>query len=117
MDISRMIITRGVHSVSSGCRILRKEDFTSSNPISRIKRETSSPVRYSILPWPKGCSVSGFCPAILNPISVSREEPASERLLKASAVMAMDLLMDPARNFPANNKILKAIPIPPHRIP
>ena len=64
--------------------------FTSSKPMSTIKIETNSPEIYSIRPCPKGWSESGFCPAILKPASVMMEDAASDRLLNASAVMAME---------------------------
>ena len=48
------------------------------------------PEIYSIRPCPKGWSESGFCPAILKPASVMMEDAASDRLLNASAVMAME---------------------------
>ena len=79
--------------------------------------DTSRPDTYSMRPWPKGWLGSGFWPAILNPIRVMMEEPASERLLKASAVMAMELLTVPARNFPAKRQRFRKIPTAPHRIP
>ena len=56
-------------------------------------------------------------PASLNPIKVTKEEPASDRLLNASAVMEMELLMVPAMNFPANRHIFKNIPTIPVSIP
>ena len=112
-----MPATTGVKLVSSGCRILSKEEVTSSKPMRMISRETNRPVRYSILPCPKGCPGSGFCPAILKPTSVIREEPASERLLKASAVMAMELLRSPAKNFPRKSTAFRPIPTAPQSTP
>ena len=72
---------------------------------------------YSILPCPKGCSGSGFCPEIRNPMSVIMEEPASERLLKASAVMAMELLRIPAIHFPRKRSRFRPIPTAPQSVP
>ena len=48
---------------------------------------------------------------------VTMDEPASDRLLNASAVIAMDLLMVPAINFPVNNNTFSKIPTIPHKIP
>lgn len=45
------------------------------------------------------------------------DEPASERLLKASAVTAIDPEKTPAANFAANSNKLRKIPTPPQRIP
>ncbi len=108
---------RTLNSTGCGWRILSKDVRTSSKAMIRIAAETKRPDRYSILPCPKGWWGSGFCPAIWNPTKVIREEPASDRLLKASAVMAMEPLSRPARNFPANNKMFSPIPTLPQRTP
>ena len=42
--------------------------------------------------------------SIITLIGFKMAEPASDRLLKASAVMAMELLTVPARNFPVKNR-------------
>ena len=102
---------------SSGWRTLPIDSFPSSTPISRISAETARPEIYSIRPWPKGWWMSGFCPARWKPSSVTREEPASERLLKASAVMAMEPESCPARNFPAKSSRFSAMPTAPQRTP
>ena len=78
---------------------------------------TARPDKYSMRPWPKGWSGSGFCPASLNPRMVTRLEPASDRLLKASAVMAMEPLMVPAKNLPKNSSTLITMPTAPHSTP
>lgn len=101
----------------SGWRILSKEDLASSTPISRIRPATIRPDMYSMRPWPKGWSVSGFLPARRKPSSVTAEEPASDRLLKASAVTAMEPDSCPAKNLPMNSRIFSAMPTAPHRVP
>ena len=50
-------------------------------------------------------------------MSVMMEDPASERLLTASAVMATDPETDPARNFPAKSSALSAMPTMPDSLP
>jgi len=75
-----------------------------------IAPETSSPARYSILPCPKGCSGSGFLPANLKPIIEIIDEPASDRLLKASAVIAMEALNTPAMYLIIKRTRFKNIP-------
>ena len=45
------------------------------------------------------------------------EEPASDRLLNASAVMAMEWLIIPATIFSTNRKKLKKMPTEPVRMP
>ena len=82
-----------------------------------IATETRKPEIYSILPCPKGCSESGLCPEIRNPIKVIIEDPASDRLLNASAVMAIDPLKKPAIHFPRKRRIFKPIPTAPQRVP
>ena len=117
MDTAKMTSTSGEEATSSGCRILPREDFPSSTPISRISPDTTRPDMYSMRPWPKGCSGSGLRPARRKPSSVTSEEPASDRLLKASAVMAMDPLTEPAKNFTANSSKFSPIPTAPHSWP
>ena len=63
MDAQRIAKISGLESTGSGCRIFSMDVFPSSRPISRIRTDTARPETYSILPWPKGCSESGFCPA------------------------------------------------------
>ena len=48
---------------------------------------------------------------------VMNEEPASDRLLKASAVMAMEPLKTPARYFPIKSSTFRPIPTMLHSIP
>ena len=117
MDTHKMAMTTGLESTGSGCRIFCREDLASSTPMSRMSMDTARPDRYSMRPWPKGCSESGFWPAIWKPSSVTKEEPASERLLKASAVMAMEPASVPAKNLPMNSRTLKPMPTAPQRIP
>lgn len=79
--------------------------------------ETASPERYSARPWPKGWSGSGILAAMRKPSSVTTEEPASDRLLNASAVMAMEPERVPAKNFPAKSSRFRPIPTAPQRMP
>ena len=117
MDAHRITMTSPLESTGSGCRIFSTEDFASSTPISRMRSDTARPDRYSIRPCPNGWSESGFWPASWKPSSVTKDEPASERLLNASAVMAMEPESIPAKNFPAKRKIFSAIPTAPQRMP
>ena len=82
-----------------------------------ITTDTPNPEIYSILPWPKGWLASAFIPENRKPTSVIKEEPASDRLLNASAVMAIEPLKTPARYFPANSSTLRRIPTMLHSIP
>ena len=65
---------------------------------------------YSILPCPNGCSLSAGILANLKPIMVITEEPASDKLLKASAVIAILAEINPTENFIKNKIILTIIP-------
>ena len=98
---------------SVGCMIWVTELLASSKPMRIMAIATASPDRYSILPWPNGCSLSGFCPESLKPIRVTIDEPASDRLLKASAVMATDEVRMPAKNFSAKRRKLASTPAAP----
>ena len=82
-----------------------------------IRALTPSPARYSIRPCPNGCPGSGFLDASLKPISDMIDEPASERLLNASAIIDIDALSTPARYLPANKHIFKNIPYPEQSTP
>ena len=117
METGRMIKGSRVNSTGAGERIFSREVLPSSRPISRITTETARPERYSIRPCPKGWCRSGFCPARRKPISVTTEEPASERLLKASAVMAMEPETVPAMNLPRNSRIFRQMPQRPLSVP
>ena len=112
-----MASTSGEDTISSGLRIFFSEDFPSSTPISRISPATARPEMYSMRPWPKGCSGSGLRPASRKPSSVTKDEPASDRLLKASAVMAMEPLMVPANSFPTNSSRFSPMPTAPQSWP
>ena len=116
-DAARMPSASAENATSSGWRILSKEDFASSTPISRISPATARPEMYSMRPWPKGWSVSGSRPASRKPSSVTAEDPASDRLLKASAVTAMEPDSCPAKSFPANSRRFSAMPTTPHSVP
>ena len=102
---------------SSGAIIFSAEDLPSSSAINIISIETISPVTYSILPCPKGCSLSGFLPAILNPISVITDDAASERLLSASPIIATEAVNMPAVSLPATSSILSIMPVSPESLP
>ena len=56
-------------------------------------------------------------PETEDPIPEITEEPASDRLLKASAVMDTELLIVPAKNLPAKSSALSTIPTMLQRVP
>ena len=100
-----------------GFKIFSTELFNNSNPINKIRAETIRPAIYSILPWPNGWSWSAGFPAILKPIRVTMEEPASERLLKASATIEIAPVKRPARILIVNKSKLQHIPTAPANVP
>ena len=64
--------------------------------------------RYSTLPWPRGCFVSGFLPASHVPKIVTTEESASLRLFTASNITAMEFESRPTAALkPAKNRFAK----------
>ena len=99
MDTSRMMITSGEKSMSCGWIIFSTESLKSSKPMITIITDTNRPDRYSSLPCPKGCSGSGSADDNLKPSRVITEDPASDKLLKASAVIAIEWLNNPAKNL------------------
>ncbi len=117
IEAARIPITSQLNSTRAGCRILFRDSLASSTPISKISMDTARPERYSARPWPKGWPGSGALAAMRKPSSVTTEEPASERLLKASAVMATEPERVPAKNLPKNSSRFSPIPTAPQRIP
>ena len=80
-------------------------------------RETTKPDTYSYLPCPKGCSLSGGLSASLKPSKVAIEEPASDQLFKASAIIDTEEVRIPANSLETNRRILQNIPTYPLTIP
>ena len=117
MEAARIPTETMLNATASGRRICSTLVFSSSTPMRMISMATTSPDMYSIRPWPKGWSLSGFWPASLKPSMDTTEEPASERLLKASAVMATEPLRMPAASLPAKSSTLRQTPTTPQSIP
>lgn len=117
MDSSKIIKIRILLSIGSGCNIFEMELFNNSTPISKIASEIRSPAMYSNLPCPNGCSKSGFFPENKKPIKEIKEEKASDKLLKASAVIATELLSTPAIYLNKNSRIFRQIPTIQHNVP
>lgn len=96
--------------ISSDLNIFATELLPSSKPISIMTKDIIKPETYSILPCPKGCSLSAGEPAILNPMNDITDEPASDKLLKASAVTDTAPESIPTKSLPINRQILSAMP-------
>lgn len=103
--------------MSCGFMILPKESLNSSKPMMSMIAATASVATYSILACPYGCSSSALCAAILKPAIVMIDEPASDRLLNASAVIEIAPLSIPAKSLPAKSMRFKNIPTIPHSMP
>ena len=97
-------------SMGWGADILAIDSRASCSPTATITSATATPEMYSILPCPNGCPGSGFLEARRKPASVITDEPASDRLLKASAVTAMEPESIPARYLPAKSSMLRNMP-------
>ena len=101
----------------SGAKIALTDDLSSSAPMMIMIMDTISPATYSMRPCPKGCVGSARLPERRKPMSVITDEPASDRLLKASATTAMEPLRTPAMSLSENKSILSATPSAPAAVP
>jgi hypothetical protein len=79
--------------------------------------ETTIEAIYSILAWPKGCSLSAGLDESLKLISVITDVPESQRLLSASATIATDPDITPAKILIPARIILTIIPTMLERVP
>ena len=68
---------------------------------------------YSMRPCPKGWSSSAFFPAIFEPTTEITELPASDRLLKPSAMIDTELMMMPREILNTKRSRLHTIPVRP----
>ena len=117
IDASSIATISHENSMSCGFMILPKESLNSSKPMMSMIAATASVATYSILACPYGCSSSALCAAILKPAIVMIDEPASDRLLNASAVIEIAPLSIPAKSLPAKSMRFKNIPTIPHSMP
>ena len=104
-------------AVGSGCRILRTEPVSSSQPTSRMAKETIMDATYSMRACPKGCSRSAGRAAMRKETSEMICEPASDRLFTASACTDRAPLRTPTMNFPAASSRFSAMPTAPAMVP
>jgi hypothetical protein len=110
-DRTNTIIISVENMVLEGFMILPKDDLISSIPAKITAIPKTSPVRYSILAWPKGWSWSAGLPEILKPIRVITEDAPSDRLFIPSAVTEMLLNNMPVTIFPALKRKFAIIPV------
>ena len=117
MDAASTPTVTQENAASSGWMILSMLVLISSKPSSRMMKATTSDAMYSMRAWPKGWSSSAGLPASLNDSSEITDEPASERLLTASAAMDTEPDTVPTMNFPANSSALSTMPVRPVSCP
>ena len=67
-------------------------------------------LRYSTLPYPKGCSLSGSLEASFVPTIVIKDEPASAILFTASSTIAIEFEAIPIIAYIAASTTLATIP-------
>jgi hypothetical protein len=94
----------------SGTNIFFAESIIDSAPTNKIKNETIIDAMYSILACPNGCPLSAGFAEILKLIKEMTDDPASERLLSASAVIATEAASKPAKILIIANTKFVAIP-------
>lgn len=63
-------------------------------------------MRYSILPWPKGCSVSGFCPAHFKADQCEQGGTGIGKVVEGIRGNGYGPADGPGKKFPRDNKIL-----------
>ena len=81
-----------------------------SKPTRRIRNEITIDAMYSILACPNGWSRSAGFADILKLTNVMIDEPASERLFNASAIIAADALIIPIKSLIKARNIFVHIP-------
>ena len=86
-------------------------------PRTITRTATTSPATYSVLPCPNGCSASGGAPEIRKPMAVISPVPASERLLTASAAIAILPAYTASVILTTASTALHTIPVIPLMIP
>ena len=107
---TRSAIYHGAYRIVWGCRIFTTEPFRSSKLTTNIDTATISAEIYSILPWPKGCSLSSGLLESFVPVRVTTFDAQSERLLTASAVTETAPVSEPSVNLITQSSILHIIP-------
>ena len=90
---------------------------SSSQPTSRMRKETIMEDTYSMRACPKGWSRSAGLAAILKVMREMIWLPASERLFTASACTEMAPKRKPTVNFPAASRRFRMMPTVEARVP
>jgi hypothetical protein len=90
----------------SGLSSLSKEDFKSCIPVSIIRKDTTSPPIYSILPFPKGCFLLDGIFDTLKLNIVIKDVKISDKLLKASAIIVILFRNKPIKILIVNRTLI-----------
>ena len=98
-------------------KIAERELVKSSKPTRRIRNDTIIDAMYSILAWPNGWSRSAGFSAILKLTSVTIEDAASEKLLRASAITATERVIMPRVIFTPARRRFTTIPTIEEKVP
>ena len=106
-----MISDTFVYSGVSGFIIFFTDSTKEVIPAYRTIIDISIALRYSIRPYPNGCFLSGSLPASFVPIIVIRELPASDMLLTASSIIAIEFVSSPITALNAAKNTFAIIPI------
>ena len=117
MDAISTATVSQLNTTGVGCSTLTTDSFSSEKPMPRMVTLTTSPARYSYRAWPKGCSASGALPASLKPTRLTTLDEASDRLFRASAMMAMEPNRVPTVSLPRHSSRLHATPTQQARLP
>ena len=117
MDAASTATVSPLKTTGVGCSTLTTDSFSSEKPMPRMVTLTASPARYSYRAWPKGCSASGALLASRKPTRLTTLDEASERLFRASAVMAMEPNRVPTVSLPRHSSRLHTMPTTPARLP
>ena len=100
-----------LYSGVSGSMIFFTDSTKEVMPAYSTIPDTIMALRYSIRPYPKGCFLSAGLAASLVPTIVMTEERASDRLLTASRITAIELDASPMAALNPARKMLVTIPI------
>ena len=117
METSSTPTVTQLRAASSGCNIFWMELCISSTPKSRIRNATIMEAMYSMRAWPKGCLRSAGLFAILKLTNEITEDPASDRLLTASATLDTLPVREPTANLPAKSRAFRQMPTAPATLP
>ena len=117
MEATSTATVSRLNCTAVGCSTLTTDSFSREKPMPSTVTLTTSPARYSYRAWPKGCSASGALDASLNPTRLTILDDASDKLFRASAMMAMEPNSVPTASLPRQSRTLHTMPTMLARLP